>query len=145
MKKLLSILLLTSVLFGSCTKNNKHETAKIRFMFDAGDLQFISSSFNPDQQTMSALYGNQQAIKLLTGSNKRLPGSALKQATYKVQDDPNYFGSKVNGELLRVETLETDAKGNLRYHIEFGSISSDESQQQRMAHILDQEPIEFPQ
>lgn len=145
MKKMLSILLLTSIIFGSCTKSNEHETGKIRFMFDAGDLQFISSSFNPDQQTMSALYGNQQAIEILTGSNKRLPGSAFKQVTYRMQDDPNYFGSKVNGELLCVETVKTDPKGNLTYGVEFGKTASDESKEQRMLHILNQEPIKFPQ
>jgi len=106
MKKILFKLLISSVIFASCSKNAESDAGKIRFMFDAGDLMFITSSFNPEQQTMSALYGNQQAVSLLSSSSKRQTRSSFKLVTYQMQDDPNYFGSKVNGELLLVETLE---------------------------------------
>ncbi|WP_312335764.1 hypothetical protein [Sphingobacterium sp.] len=145
MKKILFILLLNSLMFASCSKKAESDAGEIRFMFDAGDLRFISSSFNPIQQTMSALYGNQQAVVLLSGFNKRLPHSSFKLVTYQMQADPNYFGSKVNGELLSVETLKTDIKGNLEYEIEFGKMPSSQNKGQRIANILDHEPVKFPQ
>lgn len=144
MKKTLYILLFSSLIFGSCAKNPKKETERIRFMFDPGSLKFISSSFNPNLQTMSALYGNQQGISVL-GTEKKITGVDLKFVTYKMQDDPNYFGSKVNGELVSVETIKTDQMGNLEYGIEFGKLSSDQSKDQRIRSILDHQPIKFPQ
>jgi hypothetical protein len=145
MKKILLTALISSVIFASCSKNAESDAGKIRFMFDAGDLGFISSSYSPEQQTMSALYGNQQAISLLSSFNKRQPRSSFKLVTYQMQDDPNYFGSKVNGELLRVETLKTDTEGNLEYGIEFGKRPSGQSEDQRIANILDHEAVKFPQ
>ncbi|WP_336828538.1 hypothetical protein [Sphingobacterium multivorum] len=144
MKKVLSIVLLTSLIFGSCTKNPEKETGKIRFMFDPGSLKFISSSFNPNLQTMSALYGNQKGISALE-TKKGIIGVDLKLVTYKMQDDPNYFGSKVNGELLSVETVKTDQMGNLKYGIEFGKVSSNESSRQRINSILEYQPLKLPQ
>lgn len=144
MKKILYILLFSSLIFGSCAKNPEKETGKIRFMFDPGSLKFISSSFNPNLQTMSALYGNQQGISAL-GTDKKTTGIDLKLVTYEMQDDPNYFGSKVNGELVSVETIKTDQMGNLEYGIEFGKVSSDESSDQRIKSILDYQPLKFPQ
>lgn len=150
MKKILSLPLFISILLGSCSQSAEKENGKIRFMFEPGDLQFISSSFNPDQQTMSALYGNQQALSMLTAPDKKLTatdfkGTDLKLVTYRMQDDPNYFGSKVNGELLLVERLASDPKGKLAYGIEFGQSLPGQSKEQRMAQILDQEPVQFPQ
>jgi hypothetical protein len=144
MKKILSILLFSSIIFGSCTKNPEKETEKIRFMFDPGSLKFISSSFNLNLQTMSALYGNQQGISAL-GTDKKTTGVDLKLVTYEMQDDPNYFGSKVHGERVSVETIKTDQMGNLKYGIEFGKVSSDESSEQRIRSILDHQPLKFPQ
>ncbi|MDR2270302.1 MAG: hypothetical protein LBF27_05285 [Sphingobacterium sp.] len=143
MKKILYILLFSSLIFGSCAKNPEKETGKIRFMFDPGSLKFISSSFNPNLQTMSALYGNQQGISALE-TDKKTTGIDLKLVTYEMQDDPNYFGSKVNGELVSVETIKTDQMGNLEYGIEFGKVSSDESSDQRIKSILDYQPLKFP-
>ncbi|WP_343558798.1 hypothetical protein [Sphingobacterium sp.] len=144
MKKALYILLFSSLIFGSCAKNPEKETGKIRFMFDAGNLKFISSSFNPNLQTMSALYGNQKGISALE-TKQGIIGVDLKLVTYKMQDDPNYFGSKVNGELLSVETVKSDQMGNLKYGIEFGKLSSDESSEQRISSILEYQPIKLPQ
>lgn len=144
MKKILYILLFSSLIFGSCAKNPEKETGKIRFIFDPGSLKFISSSFNPNLQTMSALYGNQQGISALE-TDKKTTGIDLKLVTYEMQDDPNYFGSKVNGELVSVETIKTDQMGNLEYGIEFGKVSYDESSDQRIKSILDYQPLKFPQ
>ncbi|CAM3676441.1 hypothetical protein [Sphingobacterium prati] len=145
MKKTLCILLFGSLIFGSCTKNTDKETDNIRFMFDPGDLRFISSSFNPDMQTMSALYGNSIAILLLSNPQHPQQHASLKLVTYKMQDDPNYFGSKVNGELILVETLKPGLDGVLEYHTEFGQIPTNQSKEQRISHILDNKPVTFPQ
>ncbi|MDF2474666.1 MAG: hypothetical protein K0S24_149 [Sphingobacterium sp.] len=145
MKKILYILLFGSLIFGSCAKNTNKETDNIRFMFDPGDLQFISSSFNPAMQTMSALYGNSTAILLLSNPQQPQQHASLKLVTYRMQDDPNYFGSKVNGELILVETLKPGPDGVLEYHTEFGQIPTNQSREQRIAHILDSKPIAFPQ
>ena len=113
MKKILSVLFLCSLIFGSCSKNiSDKENGKIRFMFEPGELKFISSSFNTDRQTMSALYGNKEALSLLEGARHSHDRVSLKLVTYKMMEDPQYFGSKVNGELLRVETVKPAAMAN---------------------------------
>lgn len=143
MKKILSILLLSSLLFGACAKNSGKETGKIRFIFDPGSLKFISSSFNPKLQTMSALYGNRPGISVL-GTDRRIKGAALTLVTYRMQDDPNYFGSRISGTLLSIETVKSGPMGTLEYKIEYGKISSDESGEQRIRSILEHQPLSFP-
>ena len=145
MKKILSILFLCSLIFGSCSKNiSDKENGKIRFMFESGELKFISSSFNTDRQTMSALYGNKEALSLLEGARHSHDRVSLKLVTYKMLEDPQYFGSKVNGELLRVETVKAGGDGKLDYTTEYGEIPSGESRGQRIADIMDTDPVNFP-
>ncbi|ROI06599.1 hypothetical protein EGI16_01445 [Chryseobacterium sp. G0240] len=145
MKKIVSMLLLSSLIFGSCTQNPEKETGKVRFMFDPGDLKFISSSFNPDLQTMSALYGNNDALSLLADPKHEQQQASLKLVTYKMQDDPNYFGSKVNGELISVEHISTGRNGKLEYRILFGQTPTSDSKEHRISLILDYEPVRFSQ
>lgn len=114
-------------------------------MFEPGNLKFISSSFNTDRQTMSALYGNQEALFLLEKPANSHGHVLLKLVTYKMQEDPQYFGSKVNGELLRVEAVKSGKDGKLEYAAEYGKVPSDESTEQRISTLLDTDPVKFPQ
>ena len=114
-------------------------------MFEPGKLQFISSSFNPDRQTMSALYGNREGLSLLEEPTNNQGQVSLKLVTYKMQEDPQYFGSKVNGELLRVEAVKSGKDGKLQYTTEYGEIPPHDSITQRIADILDTDPLKFPQ
>ncbi|QIH32670.1 hypothetical protein [Sphingobacterium sp. DR205] len=146
MKKILSIVLLSSLIFGSCSQSPERETEKIRFMFKPGTLKFITSSFNTDKQTMSALYGNPPALSLLSDPGHPLEQPAsLKLVTYRMQDDPHYFGSKVNGELILVEKIQSRKDGQWEYEAEYGEIPPDQSRKQRIALILDSQPVKFPQ
>src|SRR5690606_35709035 len=99
------ILLLSGFIIAACGPNSEKKTDKVRFMFDPGTLQFISASFHTEQQTMSALYGNPAAIALLSDPEHPRQQVSLKLVTYRMQDNPQYFGAKINGELIRVESI----------------------------------------
>ena len=151
MKKILSILLLTGIVMTACNPTSDRKADKVRFLFDPGTLQFISASLNTErqtdteQQTMSALYGNPAAITLLLDTGHPRKQISLKLVTYRMQDNPQYFGGKINGQLIRVESLKGDQNGKLSYEIEYGEIPEGQSKAQRIANLLDNEPVKFPQ
>lgn len=151
MKKILFILLLTGTVIAACNPTSDRKADKVRFLFDPGTLQFISASLNTEgktnteQQTMSALYGNPAAIALLLDSGHPQKQISLKLVTYRIQDNPQYFGGKINGELIRVESLKGEQNGQLFYEIEYGEIPDGQSKAERIACLLDNEPVKFPQ
>lgn len=114
-------------------------------MFEPGTLKFITSSFNTDKQTMSALYGNPEAISLLSDPTQPQKQATLKLVTYRMQDDPHYFGSKVNGKLILVENIKSGNDGQWEYEAEYGELPQGQSREQRITLILDSQPVKFPQ
>lgn len=141
MKKIWIFVLLVSVGY-SCSRTAETTDEKVRFIFDKGALNFIASSYNPTQETMSMVYGNEQATDFLTG--KQTPQVIVKVVRWKVQDSPSYFGSKVNGELLSVESLTTDTHGTLAYGIDFGKLNERASKERRIQAISSFKPVQFP-
>lgn len=73
----------------------------------------ITSLINHRDSTMSTLYGNEQAGKMLSKAvqaNDTDPEFTL--VTWHQQEDPHWFGALIPGDLLSVETVHTNTAGN---------------------------------
>ena len=145
MKKKLLILLTGGILLSAC-KQKHSNNEQVRIVFDAGNLKFIASSLNPKQETMSALYGNDIANRLLSaGDSLPQPGGAvIKLVTWRLHDDPQYFGSSINGELLSVETVSIAADDTPSYRLDHGSLPQPVQQDERIRYIMGYKPVQFP-
>ncbi|MFC4163658.1 hypothetical protein ACFOWU_08340 [Epilithonimonas zeae] len=146
MKKILFILISIVSLLTACeTKESDKDLQRI--VFDAGDLKFISTSMNTIKGTSSALYGNQEALTSLQ-EEKSLPlnGSILKLVTWKYHDNPQYIGGTITGELLSIETLETDKNGNINYQLKDDSKTKHNSlnRDNRIKYIMSYKPVTRP-
>ncbi|WP_291911997.1 hypothetical protein [Chitinophaga sp. CB10] len=93
----------------SCTE--KKDIPAIRpFAFNDSGLHVITTVINEKDNEVSMLYGNKAALGQNAASN---PEAAYKLVTYREQESKFWFGSYINGELLRVETvnMQPTAKG----------------------------------
>jgi len=145
MKKIF-ILISIATLFMAC-ESSENEKDLQRIVFDAGDLKFISTSMNTTKGTSSALYGNQEALTSLQ-EEKSLPlkGSILKLVTWKYHDNPQYIGGTITGELLSIETLESDKNGNVNYQLKDNSKTKHNSinKDNRIKYIMSYKPVTRP-
>lgn len=133
------LLLLIAAAFTAC-KNEAPVNNQARIVFDAGDLHFIASSLNPKLETMSAVYGNDSALQSLAkGDHQPTAGAVLKLVTWRYHDNPQYFGGKINGELLSVETLQA---GN--WQLDFGALQRPASPAERISYIMSYQPVQIP-
>ncbi|MBV7533085.1 hypothetical protein [Chitinophaga sp. sic0106] len=90
----------------SCTA--KKETPAIRpFAFNDSGMHVITTIINEKDNEVAMLYGNKAAIE-----NNTQPAAMLKLVTYREQDNKYWFGSYINGELLRVETVNMQPTAN---------------------------------
>ncbi|WP_114792075.1 hypothetical protein U0035_09500 [Niabella yanshanensis] len=146
MKRIFYLTTIVSALLTACTSWEAGHQLK-RIVFDAGDLNFISTSFNPGKETMAALYGNQEAVSLLSEENKQSDAKAeFKLATFKYHENPQYIGGTITGELISVETLQADKEGNLFYHYRdsSGSEKGPLPKEERIKYILGYKPVNRP-
>ncbi|MEY8761806.1 hypothetical protein [Chryseobacterium tongliaoense] len=146
MKKIVFILLSSLALFTAC-KIDEPDKDLQRIVFDPGNLQFISNSLNPKKETMSALYGNREALQSLSiGNTRPAKGSELKLVTWKYHENPQYTGGTITGELLHIETVQTDQKGTISYQVqnlsEKDKINPDK--EERIAYIMTYKPVVRP-
>lgn len=146
MKRTFFLIMLIGILFSACTSREVNSHLK-RIVFDADDLNFISTSLNPGNETMAALYGNQEAVSLLSEENKQSGAKAeFKLATFKYHENPQYIGGTITGELISVETLQADNEGNFFYHYidSSGSEKGPQPQEERIKYILGYKPVNRP-
>lgn len=137
-------LLLIAAFFTAC-KNARPSNDQARIVFDAGSLRFIASSLNPKQETMSALYGNDSALQsLANGGHQAAAGTVMKLVTWRFHDNPQYFGSKINGELLSVEIIQADSRDSVTYRLDFGTLQRPAPQAERIAHIMGYKSVQIP-
>ncbi|SKA28840.1 hypothetical protein SAMN04488128_10334 [Chitinophaga eiseniae] len=133
------LLLLMAAAFTAC-KNETPANNHTRIVFDAGDLHFIASSLNPKLKTMSAVYGNDSALQALAkGDHQPAAGAVLKLVTWRYHDNPQYFGGKINGELLSVETLQAGS-----WQLDFGALQHPATAAERISYIMSYQPVQIP-
>lgn len=117
------VLSICAVLFltTACNKSNKTDEYR-RIVFNADNSRVISSSVNKSLETMSLLYANDSAYRYATGSNDKPnhPTQIYTFVTWQYHDNPYFYGSKINGELLSVESIRIYRDGRIDYTIEQG-------------------------
>ncbi|MGH1517729.1 hypothetical protein [Chryseobacterium sp. JK1] len=146
MKNTVMILLAGLISLISCNKENNHQDQElVRVVFDPGNLKFISTSLHPKKQTMSALYGNEKAVESLSKeTGKPKEGTLMKLVTWRYHDNPQYFGGKITGELVSVETIQTDDKGNTSYKIEDDAKNTIPDKEERIQYFMSYHPVSRP-
>lgn len=74
--------------------------------FSKKDLKVITSTYNPDLQTRTILYGNSAAVESFKdASHKHKAGAVFKLYTYKECTDPISFESNIKSTLLQTEIV----------------------------------------
>ncbi|UYQ91723.1 cytochrome P460 family protein [Chitinophaga horti] len=119
----------------ACKETDTHT----RIVFDPGDEQMITSRVNKRQETMSVLYGNPSAFNAALKGDT-LPGANYTLVTWKYHDNPLFYGSTINGELLRVERLEVGTTA-IDYQVEQGT---PQARDERVKYILSMQPSMMP-
>ncbi|MCS4300745.1 hypothetical protein [Chryseobacterium sp. BIGb0232] len=147
MRNTILILLVSFISLTSCNKkNDETNNDLIRVVFDPGHLQFISTSLNPKNKTMSALYGNEKALESLSKeSNTPDAGSLMKLVTWRYHDNPQYIGGTITGELVSIETVQTATTGNISYGIQNTSAKSIPfNKEERIHYFMSYRPVSRP-
>lgn len=146
MKKIVFITMSFFALFTAC-KIDEPDKDLHRVVFDPRNLKFISTSLNTIKETSSALYGNQEALQSLSSENHQpVKGSVLKLVTWKYHENPQYIGGTITGELLSVETLQTDKNGNISYQFKNNSKTENnpKNKEERIKYIMSYQPVTRP-
>ena len=141
-------MLLIGGILTSCKSGQKDNEDYVRIVFDAGGLKFIASSLNSSQDIITALYGNEIAYQSLSAADS-IPqkGAILKLVTWRFHDNPQYFGSKINGELLSVESISSDEASGLVYHLQGtvpGINNNSLKKMERINYMMSYRPVLLP-
>jgi hypothetical protein len=78
----------------------------------------ITSSVDPQNSTMSTLYGNDAAVQYARSNGKHdyPPGSRLALVTWTRRDDPRYFGARIPDRIKSIEfVLLTELPGETNF------------------------------
>jgi Cytochrome P460 len=113
------IAVVISAAFSGCTSNTRvaplvatiNENASLSAaqssMLPANPLKWyiITSSIDPQNSTMSTLYGNDTAVQYARSNVKHdfPPGSQIALVTWTRRDDPRYFGARIPGHVKSIE------------------------------------------
>lgn len=146
MKKILLIIVSICAIFTAC-KIDEPDKDLHRVVFDPGNLKFISTSLNTTKETSSALYGNQEALTSLSSENNQPKiGSVIKLVTWKYHENPQYIGGTITGELLSVETIQSDKNGKVSYQIQNTSKIENfqPNKEERVKYIMSYKPVVRP-
>lgn len=65
----------------------------------------ITASIDPQNSTMSTLYGNDTAVQYARANSKHdyPPGSQIAMVTWTRRDDPRYFGARIPDHIKSIE------------------------------------------
>jgi len=139
------------ILMNSCNKSSDHNFKRI--VFDPEGLQVVTSSVNKKLETMSILYGNAEAYSAaLSAESTHAAGEKYTFVTWKYDENPLWYGTTINGELLCVERVQVfsldDGKLKIDYQIKLGKplpVNGEIlNQQDRIDYILEHKPSVMP-
>jgi mono/diheme cytochrome c family protein len=117
----------------------------------------ITMYVDPNQHTMSTLFGNQAAMQTVsahgtasTGAPVYSPGSVLALVTWVQRDDPHWFGARIPAVPQSVEFVQVATAGQTNQYRRFDGSGMTETQAtaaeaaKRMNFILDLAPAPLP-
>lgn len=122
-------------------------------LYDSGDLCVITSWFNDKHQTISVLYGNEQAATApLADIQIHHVGEQYTLVTWYQKGNPLWFGGQISGHIALVEkvSITTSASGDIepRYTVSFhegaDSVSGTIREEARINYILTRRKAEHP-
>ena len=147
MKTIILSALSITFLFMACNKAPKDN--RTRIVFDAGRQRVISHAVNKQLETMAVLYGNVLAYNAaLADDGRHTAGEQYTLVTWQYHENPLWYGSKVNGELLSVEQLHVTASGQMDYQVTRGRVlpvkGRQQSPEQRIRYLLSYKPSIMP-
>ncbi|MES2418760.1 MAG: hypothetical protein V4541_11275 [Bacteroidota bacterium] len=103
-------------------------------------LHPLTSSINPNNNTMATLYGNDLATDHV---NDYPAGAVLYEITWSQKPDSLWFGGNVPGDVLSVEQIIFNDNGKPTYKLYKGNIPAND-EQERMKFIISQRPAVSP-
>ena len=120
MKRLSFITISALIVLSSCEQHKNpdqliNSKASLPASFKLSELhqKVITTFINKRDSTMSTLYGNDQAGKI--AAKQAQPGdsdASFTLVTWHQQDDPHWFGARIPGDLISVETVQTGTAEN---------------------------------
>jgi hypothetical protein len=151
MKRISDILLAVSLslyLPGCGEKNNFRLSPED--LYNSGELQVITSWFNDKHQTISVLYGNEQAMQATDSIHNA--GEQYTLVTWHQQGNPLWFGGQINGRIARVEQVNitasaqgnTETKYSVPYQERADSIPNIAWEEKRITYILTRRKVSHP-
>ncbi|QNK61565.1 hypothetical protein H7F33_13480 [Pedobacter sp. PAMC26386] len=127
MKKTILFICIT-LLFVSCQeklKENRNDKASIpeSFGFEAMKLKTITTFIDSKAQTTSTLFGNQEAYETMKNTSAQVDGvKKLILVSWKLEEDPKWFGAMVPGGLLSIEELASSNFFNTDLPIQYDKL-----------------------
>lgn len=115
-------------------------------------LKTITTFINTHNYTTSTLYGNENAYKAMLNSGSINNDKTLVLITWKQKDDPNWFGAKIPGSLVSIETLKTNTTFKDEHNIVYEFLPGSHSEKiiptsdtdKRIKDILTLQPAVMP-
>jgi hypothetical protein len=137
------------------TKLNKDAALTGDISMDPLRWKVITSGLNPNDSTMSTLFGNDSAVQYSrTSAERNYPdGSVLSLVTWKQQEDGRWFGARIPAEPNSVEFLTVrvskDGQPSYSYRDYEGSplkeiTTLESSAKERVAYLLSQRAAVMP-
>jgi len=146
--KYLAIFVIFTLVVTSCTAPNTNHAGEINakashpadFKFQQKGLKVITSSINKRANTTSVLYGNAVAQKFAKQLNPTdSTGVVMTLVTWNQEDDDRWFGARIPGNLLCVETVTITGTANKPLK-SFGLYSGASLTKQTVTDALESDP-----
>jgi FtsP/CotA-like multicopper oxidase with cupredoxin domain len=115
--KRLTITISAFIAFSSCKQATNpdlliNQKASLPEKFKLSELhqKVITSFINKRDSTMSTLYGNEKAFAALSiNAQPGISRASFTLVTWHQQDDPHWFGARIPGDLVSVETVKASS------------------------------------
>jgi hypothetical protein len=146
------LMVLLSLYMQACDRKSNFQVSP-EDLYESKDLHVITTWFNDRRQTISVLYGNEQATQVReTGITMHQVGEHYTLVTWHQQGNPLWFGGQISGRIAWIEQVDiaTSASGaiepqyNVTYHERADSISGTALEQERINYILSRKKIGHP-
>ncbi|MCF2489914.1 hypothetical protein [Dyadobacter sp. CY347] len=120
MKSTISIYIIgLALVMLSCDDRNTATLAP-EYLYDAGNQKVIKSIINNKKGTIAMLYGNNLALQSASDSlSKPNFGAHYTLVTWKQKPMPQWYGTKMNGQIYSIEHLKVVQRNETRFAFDY--------------------------